>query len=376
VTTSWTREQVALLDEGPTTRTGALQIDETERMLPDLYLWDLWPVRLHDGTLASIDGTEVWMALSSSSSLDPGQRHDVARIRLISRHDDLWSDLGPLFPDGASPGSREWAGCATFHPESGALDVYYTASGMAGESRPTFAQRIVQTSATLQADGGVRFGDWAQHREAVIPGGRYQSTADQHSGEPGFIKAFRDPFRFTDPADSREYLLFTASLADSATDFDGAIGIAAREEGGFFSLLPPLVEADGVNNELERPHLVVRNDSYYLFFSTQARTFHPDVTGPTGLYGFVGPSITGPWEPLNGSGLILRNPDEEPYQAYSWLVLNDLRVASFVDFHSLNGRRPEEVEGAGEGREHFGGTLAPCETISVEGSTARLLPRR
>jgi levansucrase len=164
--------------------------------------------------------------------------------------------------------------------------------------------------------------------------------------------------------------LFTASLADSKTDFDGAIGIAAREEGGSLSLLPPLVEVDGVNNELERPHPVARDDSYYLFFSTQARTFHPDVTGPTGLYGFVGLSLTGPWEPLNGSGLILRLP--------GLFVAGPERspVASFIDFHSLSGRRPEEVEGAGKGREHFGGALAPFETISVEGSTVRLLPRR
>lgn len=373
MTTAWTREHLARLDDEPATRTPVLTGDEKVRMLPELYLWDLWPVRLPDGDMAKVGGGEVWMALSASSSLDPGQRHDAARIRLISRSGDVWADHGDLFPEGASLGSREWAGCATLDPGSGALDVYYTASGRAGEARPSFVQRIVRASAWLQT-GRVGFANWASHREAVTPGGRYQSTADQESGEPGFIKAFRDPFRFTDPADSGEYLLFTASLADSKTDFDGAIGIAAKGADGF-SLLPPLVHADGVNNELERPHLVVHDDAYYLFFSTQARTFHPEVTGPTGLYGLVGPSVTGPWEALNGSGLVLRNPVEEPFQAYSWLVLNDLRVASFIDFHSLSGRRPEDVEGAGEGSDHFGGTLAPIERIGLDGSVARLVPR-
>jgi levansucrase len=74
--------------------------------------------------------------------------------------------------------------------------------------------------------------------------------------------------------------------------------------------------------------------------------------------------------------LVLRNPAEEPFQAYSWLVLNDLRVASFIDFHSLAGRRPEDVEGAGEGRDHFGGTLAPLERIELDGASALLVPRR
>jgi levansucrase len=252
VTTAWSREHLARLDDGPTTRTPVLTKDETIRMLPELYLWDLWPVRRDNGDLAEVEGREMWMALSASSGLDPGQRHDAARIRLIARGDQGWEDLGNLFPAGASLGSREWAGCATLAPKSGALDMYYTASGRAGEASPTFVQRIAHTSGWL-APGRAEFGNWASHREVVTPGGRYRSTSDQDTGEPGFIKAFRDPFRFTDPADSGQYLLFTASLADSATDFDGAIGIA-RSEGGSFSLLPPLVQADGVNNELERPH--------------------------------------------------------------------------------------------------------------------------
>jgi levansucrase len=350
-----------------------LGVEETQRMLPELHLWDLWPVRLPDGDLATVDGRELWMALSASSALDPGQRHDVARIRLVSRGSLGWADHGDLFPGGASLGSREWAGCASLQPGSGALDVFYTAAGRAGEPTPSFVQRIVRTSGWL-APGRGGFANWAPHREVVVPGGRYRSTADQETGEPGFIKAFRDPFRFTDPGGSGEYVLFTASLADSQTDYDGAIGIARRNGDGF-TLLAPLVHADGVNNEMERPHLVVHDDLYYLFFSTQARTFHPEVPGPTGLYGLVGPSIEGPWEPLNGSGLVLRNPVEEPYQAYSWLVLNDLRVTSFIDFHSLAGRRPEDVEGAGEGPAHFGGTLAPIETISLDGATARLIAR-
>ncbi|HEY7469204.1 MAG TPA: glycoside hydrolase family 68 protein [Acidimicrobiia bacterium] len=374
MTISWTREQVGLIVDDPATCTPVLTAAETGRMIPDLYLWDLWPVRLSDGAVALVDGREIWMALSAPSRLDPGQRHDAARIRIISWGGGGWVDHGPLFPEGASLGSREWAGCATFDPESGALEVCYTASGRRGESAPTFVQRIVRTVGGLRS-GEVRAQDWEPHVEAVTAGGRYRSTAEQDTGEPGFIKAFRDPFRFDDPAGSGRYLLFTASLVDSKTEFDGAIGIAREGEAGY-RLLPPLIEADGVNNELERPHLVVRDGAYYLFFSTQARTFHPDVAGPTGLYGFVGDSLSGPWQPLNGSALVLRNPFQEPFQAYSWLVLPNLEVASFIDFHSLRGRRPEDVEGAGQGRAHFGGTLAPIEKISLDGATASLQPRR
>ena len=118
--------------------------------------------------------------------------------------------------------------------------------------------------------------------------------------------------------------------------------------------------------------MVTSGGRYYLFFSTQTRTFHPDVWGPTGLYGFVGQSLFGPWEPINGSGLVLRNPVEEPAQAYSWLVLPDLRVTSFVDAYSLAGARAEDLD-AEAARHHFGGTMAPDLRLELDGAQARLV---
>ena len=40
---------------------------------------------------------------------------------------------------------------------------------------------------------------------------------------------------------------------------------------------------------------------------------------------------TGRELPLNGTGLVFANPDTAPKQAYSWLVLPDLQVTSFID---------------------------------------------
>src|SRR6266545_1420666 len=123
---------------------------------------------------------------------------------------------------------------------------------------------------------------------------------------------------------------------------------------------------------LGRHHVVVRDGRYYLFFSTQRRTFHPDVSAPTGLYGFVGPTVLGPYEPLNGSGLVLRTPPEEPFQAYSWLVLNDLRTVGFVDWYALHGHHPDDLEAEGEAsvRRHFGGTMTPVMQLGVDGDRA------
>ena len=349
---------------------------ELVRIAPGHDVWDLGPVRTPEGEVARIGGAVVWLALSAPAVGDPALRHDIARLRLVAEGPAGFRDLGPLFPRGASPGTREWAAWAVHDSGRGRLDVLYTAAGARDGTLPRFTQRIVATSARVvpRGDGGVDLEDWALHREVLGADGVLYERTDSEDGEPGFIKAFRDPFPFRDPADGQEWVLFAGSRAGAGSAFNGAVGLARASGDGGYVLEPPLLHAEGVNNELERPHLVVRDGRYHLFFSTQTRTFAPGVTGPTGLYGFVAPALRGPYEPLNGSGVVLRNPDEEPSQAYSWLVLPDLRVASFVDAHSLGGASADEIAAAGPevARRHFGGTLAPIVRLRLDGASAGL----
>jgi levansucrase len=349
--------------------------DDLVRILPGHDLWDLGPVRTPDGDVARIGGAVVWLALSAPAVGEPALRHDIARLRLVAEGAGGFRDLGPLFPDGASPGSREWAGSAVHDAARATLEVLYTAAGSRDGSRPRFTQRIVAAAARVEGEGGtIRLTGWAGHRVVLEADGELYACTDAEEGEPGFISAFRDPFPFRDPADGRDWLLFAASRAGARSSFDGAVGLARATGDGGYALEPPLLHAEGVTTELERPHLVVHDGRYHLFASTQARTFAPGVAGPTGLYGFVAPALRGPYVPLNGSGVVLRNPDAEPTQAYSWLVLPDLRVASFVDAHSLGGRTVEEVTaaGAGHARRHFGGTLAPIVRLWLDGDAAGL----
>jgi levansucrase len=369
--TAWTREHLARLVGRAATTAPLIHASDVVRILPHHDVWDLWPVRELDGAVSLIADGELWIALSAPATGAPDARHDVTRLRLLAKRDGRWRDMGLVFPDGASLGSREWAG-STVHRD-GSVTVFYTAAGRRGEERRTFVQRIAQATGRLVVEGPrIELTDWSDHRESVRADGVVYVRAEEEYGEPGFIKAFRDPFFFRDPASGRDHLLFTGSLASAETSFNGAIGIAEALDEGWsrWSLLPPLLHADGVNNELERPHVVVREGRYYLFFSTQRRTFQPAVTGPTGLYGFVGRSLLGPYRPINESGLVLQNPPEEPFQAYSWLVLSDLRVVSFVDFHSLRGRRPSELASAREARSAFGGTIAPVLQLTLDGSRA------
>ncbi len=373
-TTRWTRQHVSAIVDDPSTSTPVID-DAPARLLPDIDFWDLWPIRAPDGTVATPCGAQLWAGLSAPAVGHPERRHDQARIRVVMLDRTGWADLGLLFPEGASAGSREWAGCLVLEPGTDRLLAYYTAAGERGEPTRTFRQRIMGATAVLRCvSGRPQITGWSPHREVLVADGVRYLPAVQATGVPGFIKAFRDPFYFRDPANRQAYLLFTASLQDATTDFNGCIGIAQARaaDDSAWEPLDPLVTADGVNNELERPHLVVRDGRYYLFFSTQQYTFHPEVSGPTGLYGFVGPTLLGPYRPLNGSGLVLRNPPEEPFQAYSWLVLNDLRTVAFVDYYALGGRHRADLEAEGEAsvRRHFGGTMTPVLQLGVDGDRA------
>nr|WP_062340623.1 glycoside hydrolase family 68 protein [Herbidospora sakaeratensis] len=334
-TTRWTRRHLDLITDDPAT-TAPLITGPVEPALPGFDLWDMWPIQEEDGATALFDGRELWMGLAAPAAGHPEDRHDVARIRSLAFDDGKWIDLGDVFPDGASPGSREWSGTAIRRAD-GTVSVFYTASGFRGEERRTFAQRV------FEARDGV-------HREIARPDTRYFLPADQIEGGPGKILAWRDPAWF------RGRLLIAASVPWG----ERYMGAVALTDGG--SGNRPVLVADGINRELERPHIVVHDGLYYLFFCTHRQSFEPADAAPTGLYGFVGTAPEGPYEPLNGSGLVIGNPRAQPDQAYAWMVLDDLRVVSFLDY-----RGP--VDRAG-----FGGTVAPLLRLRLEGHRTRVEP--
>ena len=290
------------------------------------YYWDMWPVQDPDGKIVPLGDREIWMALSAPDHGDPALRHFEAEIRWLERTEHGWADRGRVLPEFDVPYEREWAGSALL--DNGRLTLFYTGAGLASQPGG-YQQQLYQTSAPVSETGTV--GSWTTPRLSVTEMTTDYQPADAQEGEPGRIKAFRDPAYFRDPANGGEYLVFTASLAEAATDYNGAVGIARRDGEGW-SLLPPLVHADGVNNELERAHVVFHTGSYFVFWVTQHSTFAPGVpVGPTGLYGMVASSLAGPWRPIGGSGLVLANPSAQPRLAYSWVVSADGTVASFAD---------------------------------------------
>jgi levansucrase len=364
--TAWTAAHLRTLRPDAGTTAALIDGGAVARVVAD-DVWDSWPVLDTDGSVAAVDGVELWMALSAPASGHPEHRHDVARLRLLGLDGAAWRDLGAVFPDGASPGSREWSGSA-IRRDDGTVSVFYTAAGVRGEAQTTYVQRVMEARCRLDVDGGIALVADGAHREIVRAHSPYL-PADEVTGAPGHIRAFRDPGWFCDPADGREYLLIAASVPARA-GFMGAVALAALEDGAW-SLRPPLLCADGINHELERPHVVVHDGGYYLFLCTHAQSFHPAGAAPTGLYGFVASRLTGPYEPLNGSGLVIANPPAQPEQVYAWVVLPDLRAVGFVDYLSPDGGALRTAPAA-QARAAFAGTTAPALRVELSGARSRI----
>lgn len=371
-TSHWRAEHVAEIGDVSRQMIPLIDPASVKSVIPGLDLWDMWPIQLANGSTALFEGWTLWMVLSAPVLPDPDLRHGIARIRLIAERAGDWRDCGNLLPDDLNPGSREWAGSALYDPESNAVTLFYTVAGYPGEVQLSYAQRMFQTCGMLEfRDGEARVSDWSVPVESVSSDDDWYVLVNQSEGRPGFIKGFRDPAYFYDPADGKAYLLFTGSLKYSESEWNGAIGIARAKDSSLsdWELLPPVLSADGLNNEQERPHVILRDGQYYLFWSTQRHVFAPDgPSGPNGLYGMVAPSLMGPYEPLNGTGLVAANPPEAPYQSYSWWVSHDLSVAGFVDLVGLDGHKP--VDDLAWRRAHFGGVPSPRFHIELDGSSA------
>lgn len=389
-TPRWTRAQAARVDRrSEVVAPVVYPPDDVDA--PDLHVWDTWFLRNRDGSIAEIDGYRVVFSLTAPAELLPKDRHDVATIRYFySRDGREWTRGGPVFEDDAALGSRQWSGSALYDDDR--LYLYYTATGTRDEAEVTFTQRLaVGAGGTVETDDdGLSISGSFEHETLLRPDGTEYEREDQ-SGE--MIYAFRDPWFFEDPRTGEACLLFAANTpipdperedrfdADPAhLEYNGSVGLAVSPSGDptEWELESPVLEAVGTNQELECPHVVVDDDRYYLFLSAHEHTFAPGLEGCDALYGFVADSLRGGYVPLNESGVVLANPENAPFQTYSWLVYphrDEFLVSSFFNYYDMRGLALDDVDDlpSGKQRRRFGGTLAPTARLAIDGTETRVL---
>ena len=381
----WTREQARAIERTAATTAPVFYPPETDQ-IPDYHVWDTWFLRTRTGRLATVDGYRVCFSLTAPADLLPGKRHDVATIRVFYSADGRnWRDGGPVFEDAL--GQRQWAGWALY--DGGEVYLFYTAAGEESAPEMTYTQRIVAASGgTIHTTEGFELrGPWTHHELLQPDGERYEREAQSRA----MIYTFRDPWFFEDPATGETWLLFEANSpvpegSDACggdagqQEYNGSVGLARSPTGDplAWELDEPLLDAVGVNQELERPHIVHRDGRYYLFVSSHLHTFGPGLSGFDGLYGFVADELRGDYAPLNGSGLVATNPENAPFQAYSWMAFphdGEVLVQSFFNYYDFAGATLDEISGLSDSEQmrRFGGTLGPTLRLDVEGAGTRIL---
>jgi levansucrase len=363
------------------------QLPPRDLFEPDLYVWDAWPVRTVAGDVATIDGWHVMIALSSareSGSAWPFYTRSTWRFWYTK--DGNWQLGGPVFSREEALGSRQWAGSSTYDPNTGRVTFYYTAVGAPeaasleddtpplayppnhpAAGRPSTVQRMAAVSAAVTTGPqGVAFDDFGEHRIILEADGELYQTHEQ-SRTDQVIYGMRDPWFWREPETGDDYILFTANAGFAPGTHNGVVGVARANDDGGWELLPPILGAPGVSSQLERPHLVRRGERLYLLFSTHAFTFADGLSGPEGLYGFVSHTgrLEGPWEPLNGSGLVAGNPPSAPTMTYSYLTLPDGWVMSYLN--TAGGELTESAPG-----KFFGGP-APLFRVAFDGARSELV---
>ncbi|OFI38922.1 levansucrase [Arthrobacter sp. SW1] len=366
-----------------------------------VWVWDTWPLTDESGNQVSYKGWDVIFSLVADpqAGYTFDERHFNARIgywfRPAGQPESEWVYGGHLFPGGTTLGKAEWSGSTRIF-DGGKLATLYTAVTDYPATGAPMKSVIAKSEGKLKADAkGISIEGFTKHTQLLEPDGKMYQTGAQNR-----YYAFRDPYTFEDPAHpGKTFMVFEGNtggkagelkcteadlggsgedaqaVTDSGARFQAAnIGLAVADNSKLDSwkLLPPVLSANCVNDQTERPQIVIRNEGgknkYYLFTISHQFTYAAGLRGPDGVYGFVGDGIRSDYQPMNNSGLVLANPtnlsvpswdpaaNPRQFQSYSHYVMPGGLVESFID--NVDGRR--------------GGTLAPTVKIDFAGSTSRV----
>ncbi|CAK9885545.1 MAG: Levansucrase [Candidatus Erwinia impunctatus] len=384
--TAWTRADALKVQQDDPTTTQPLISTDFPVMSEEVFVWDTMPLRNMSGDIVSVNGWSVIFTLTAERNTnnqlyrDANGRYDIradwedrhGRARICywySRTGKNWIFGGRVMAEGVSPTSREWAGTPILLNNEGDIDLYYTCV-TPGATIAKVRGKIITSEA------GVVLSGFDLVKSLFSADGHIYQTEEQNP-----YWNFRDHCPFIDKKSGRLFMLFEGNVAGMRgthvitkedrgllppgyDQFGGAryqvgcTGLAVAEDlsGDKWTLLPPLITAVGVNDQTERPHLVVKDENYYLFTISHKYTYADNLTGPDGEYGFVSKNLTGPYVPMNGSGLVLGNPSSQPFQTYSHYVMPNGMVTSFIDSIPVDGETYR-----------IGGTEAPTVKIALQG---------
>lgn len=439
-TAKWTRADAMQLQRMSDTEAGSrensmptdLTMPDVPRDFPDMsneqvWVWDTWPLIDAHANQYSFKDWEVIFSLVADRDLGFDDRHVFAKIGYFYRPAHIptdqrpenggWTYGGLVFPDGVTgqmfadqsySHQTQWSGSARIQ-NNGKVKLFFTNVAFYrdqnGVDRKPYDPRIALSEGRLHANKhGVWFSGFNDADSLLEADGTYYQTGEQN---PFFN--FRDPFTFEDPAHPGEtFMVFegnTAMVREEAkcTEEDlgyregdpyaetveevnnstaplniGNVGLARATNDDLteWEFLPPILSANCVTDQTERPQIYLKDGKYYLFTISHRTTYAAGLDGPEGVYGFVGDGVRSDYQPMNGgSGLVLGNPTNlnfnpgrpfapdfnQPFghfQSYSHYVMPGGLVESFIDTIGT------------EGDFVRGGTLAPTVKVDLDGTSS------
>ncbi|AWB44390.1 glycoside hydrolase 68 family protein [Paenibacillus sp. CAA11] len=322
----------------------------------DLDVWDTWPLQNADGTVANYHGYQIVFGLAG----DPKRGWDTFIYMFYKKTGDnsinAWKNAGRVFKDTdknvpndtiLNKQAEEWSGSATL-TNDGHIRLFYTnrqgwdpANGFYGKQTLTTAQ--VNTS---ESQSNVLKVDGVEDFKSIFDGdGKMYQTVDQAFSDGDFSDnhTLRDPHYVED--NGHKYLVFEANTGtetgyqgedsfnnrafyDGSTKFfrdekekllqssskksislaNGALGIIElNDDYTLKNVMKPLIASNTVTDEIERANVFKLNGKWYLFTDTRGAKMFVDGIGAKDIYmlGYVSNSLTGPYKPLNGTGLVL-----------------------------------------------------------------------
>ncbi|WP_414467672.1 glycoside hydrolase family 68 protein [Limosilactobacillus balticus] len=345
----------------------AITKDAQTNTIEPLDVWDSWPVQdVRTGQVANWNGYQLVIAMMGI----PNQNDNHIYL-LYNKYGDNelshWKNAGPIFNYNATPLSQEGSGSAVLNSDN-SIQLFYTRVDTSDNN--TNHQKIA--SATLYLtdnNGNISLAHVANDHIVFEGDGYYYQTYDQwkatNKGADNI--AMRDAHVIEDDNGDR-YLVFEAStglenyqgedqvhnwlnyggddafnikslfrilsiddIKSRATWANAAIGILKlnkdEKNPKLAELYSPLIFAPMVSDEIERPDVVKLGNKYYLFAATRLNRGSNDdawmnanytVGDNVAMVGYVADSLTGPYKPLNDSGVVLTASVPANWRTATW----------------------------------------------------------
>jgi levansucrase len=373
----------------------------------DMDVWDSWPLQNPDGTVAEYKGYHIVFAMSGSSQLY------LFYQKIGETSINSWQNAGRVFAgENLSNSSdehlknqnQEWSGSA--YKIGNEVRLFYTGVDTEHPDGHTGNEQVL-TTAKIDIDAsysGLEVSDIEDHKSIFSGDGKMYQNFSQFQNGSGDNHCLRDPHYVED--NGRKYLVFEGNTGtadgyqeyrsiynkayyggddsyfkssknsliartdrDSVIKANAAIGIIGlNDDYTLKTVMKPLVTANLVTDEIERPNVVKINGKWYLFTITKGYTQRVDgfPSDNTYMLGYVSDNLTGPYKPLNKTGLVLVGNEGFNSRTYTYAYYgmpvssgsNNLLITSYMTNRGISST------------EHT--TFAPSFLLTVNGDQTRV----